>query len=249
MARRSKFQAARSTEQRYQSQLTRVARVIGNIIQPYIEAGGTVPRLPQLMEALRAYGESLGPWATRVADEMLRSVAAQSRRAFKQENKRLTEGFREMMASSEVGLTQQVLLREQVTLIKSLPTKAGERVQTMATEAVMNGSRGAEIERELLRSGEVTEARARLIARTEVAKAQSTLTEARAKAAGSNAYIWRTAEDEAVRESHAEMEGQVVLWDSPPTLSDGTVTHAGQIYNCRCFAEPIFTDDETNPSE
>jgi uncharacterized protein with gpF-like domain len=36
------------------------------------------------------------------------------------------------------------------------------------------------------------------------------------------------------------MEGVPVRWDQPPTLSDGTVTHAGQIYNCRCWPEPIL---------
>ena len=93
---------------------------------------------------------------------------------------------------------------------------------------------------EIARSGEVTESRAMLIARTEVARANSMITEARAASVGSTHYIWRTAEDERVRESHAEMEGQVVAWDTPPTLSDGTTTHAGQIYQCRCYAEPII---------
>jgi uncharacterized protein with gpF-like domain len=66
------------------------------------------------------------------------------------------------------------------------------------------------------------------------------ITQARASQVDSTHYIWRTAEDESVRESHAEMEGQVVAWNDPPTLSDGTTTHAGQIYNCRCYPEPII---------
>lgn len=243
MARQSKHQAPRNAESRYSIALRRVARVIGSMIEPHID-GWIVVGMEELQAALRMYSRALDPWARRVANEMLTSVRANSERAWRAESRRFTTGYRGEMANAQVGLTQQVLLREQVDLITSLPTKAGERVQTLATEAMMNGSRGPEIERELMRSGEVTEARARMIARTEVAKAQSVMTEARSRAAGSDAYIWRTAQDEAVRESHSEMEGQTVRWDSPPTLSDGTTTHAGQIYNCRCFAEPIFPDVE-----
>lgn len=239
---RSKFQEPKGVEQDYSRKLRMVARVVGQLASHYI-VGSTIPFPKQLDAAMKAYSESLGPWAVKVAWEMLSRTSASSRRAFTASQKSLTQGFNETMATSQVGMTQQVLLREQVDLIKSLPLVAAERAQTLATEAMMNSSRGSEIERELMRTGEVTESRARLIARTEVAKANSTLTEARAKAVGSNAYIWRTAGDEAVRESHAEMEGQVVTWDNPPTLSDGTTTHAGQIYNCRCFAEPIFPGD------
>jgi uncharacterized protein with gpF-like domain len=46
-----------------------------------------------------------------------------------------------------------------------------------------------------------------------------------------------------VRESHKAMNGKFVRWDSPPTLSDGTTTHAGQIYNCRCYPDPVLPED------
>jgi SPP1 gp7 family putative phage head morphogenesis protein len=86
----------------------------------------------------------------------------------------------------------------------------------------------------------VTESRAMLIARTEVAKANASINEARALSVGSEGYIWRTAGDADVRESHAEMDGQYVAWSDPPTLSDGTTTHAGAIYNCRCYSESVL---------
>ena len=81
-----------------------------------------------------------------------------------------------------------------------------------------------------------------LIARTEVARTASGLTEARARHVGSDGYFWRTAKDADVRDSHRQMEGKFVKWNEPPTLSDGTVTHAGQIYNCRCYAEPVINE-------
>ena len=107
---------------------------------------------------------------------------------------------------------------------------------------MIESTRAADIAAEILRTSDVTEASARRIARTEVARAASVLTESRAVYAGSEGYIWRTSGDGNVRDSHAEMNGKYVRWDTTPRLSDGTVTHAGQIYNCRCFADPVLPD-------
>jgi len=38
------------------------------------------------------------------------------------------------------------------------------------------------------------------------------------------------------------MEGKVIAFNDPPTLSDGTTTHAGQSFNCRCYPEIIVPD-------
>jgi len=87
----------------------------------------------------------------------------------------------------------------------------------------------------------VTTSRAMTIARTETAKAASIVTEVRAKEVGATHYIWRTAGDSDVRESHAEMEGEVCEYDNPPIV-DGEPLNPGMIYNCRCYAEPIIPD-------
>lgn len=238
---RSPYQPPRVAEKRYEAQLRRVARVVGGIIQPYVD-GATIPQLDALLKALADYSEAIGPWAARVSAEMLRAAAAKDKAAFRAQNRRLTQGFREVMGDAAVGRESARLLQEQVTLIKSLPTKAGERAQQLARDGMIGSRRAEDVAADIANIGDVTEARAMLIARTETAKSSSTLTQARATAVGADSYIWRTAQDESVRESHAEMEGEVVRWDSPPTLSDGTTTHAGQIYNCRCYPEPIFSD-------
>ena len=50
-------------------------------------------------------------------------------------------------------------------------------------------------------------------------------------------YIWRTRRDGKVRSRHAEREGQIFAWDSPPPGG-----HTGEDYNCRCTAEPYIPD-------
>jgi len=51
-------------------------------------------------------------------------------------------------------------------------------------------------------------------------------------------YTWHTVGDGNVRPSHAERNGKVYSWDSPP--DDG---HPGEAYNCRCTAEDVKSKD------
>jgi SPP1 gp7 family putative phage head morphogenesis protein len=89
------------------------------------------------------------------------------------------------------------------------------------------------------------EYQARRIARTETAKAQAALTQTRAQNLGINWYVWRT-----VRDSHRHMEGVLVPWGNPPNpealIGKETTTgpyHAGNTFNCRCYAEPLIDID------
>lgn len=232
-AKQPKFRAPKTAEGEYNRQLRAVAKQVGHLIGLY-QNGASL--LPGLTDALAIYAAALEPWAQKVAAKMLESVSKTNYRHWKAESQALGK---ELRADPNIAVAR-LLQAEQVALIKSLPIEAGTRAQDLAFQAATGGRRADEVAAEIARSGEVTASRATLIARTEVAKANSTITQARAADVGANKYIWRTADDEAVRESHAEMEGVVVDWDDPPTLSDGTTTHAGQIYNCRCYPEPII---------
>ena len=113
-------------------------------------------------------------------------------------------------------------------------------MQELALKAVVAGTRSDSIRDEILRNNEVTLNRATLIARTETAKAVSNLTQARAEQAGVTHYIWRTMEDEAVRSSHAELDGKVFAFNNPPFIEGEGNHHPGDFPNCRCYAEPII---------
>lgn len=242
MAKRSKFQSPVNAEKEYERALKRVARLTGGIIEPHIN-GAKLEDEAAMVAQLSAYANSQAfkSWSNRTAAKMLASVSASSYRALASTSQTISRELRRGVANTAVMLKTQQLQAEQVALIKSLPIEAGQRAQQLALSAITGGRRPDEVAEELMRTEQVTASRATLIARTESAKASSVLTQARAVSIGSDSYIWRTTEDGDVRESHAEMEGEVVQWSQPPTLSDGTTTHAGQIYNCRCFAEPIFT--------
>lgn len=154
----------------------------------------------------------------------------------------MSRELRKEIQTAPTGQLFQALLNEQVTLIKSIPLDAAQRVHDLTIKGLEDSTRASEIAKEIERSGEVATSRANLIARTEVARTASTLTQSRAEHVGSEGYIWRTSGDSDVRHSHKQMNGKFVRWDSPPTLSDGTTTHAGQIYNCRCYPEPVLPE-------
>lgn len=75
--------------------------------------------------------------------------------------------------------------------------------------------------------------KAELLARDQVGALEAKVAQERAQEAGVPRYIWRTQNDERVREEHDAREGQSFEWDKPP--SDG---HPGEPPNCRCWAEP-----------
>lgn len=224
----------------YAGQLRKVAQQVGAIIDGF--QPGDPETVPTITDMLAKYAEMLIPWATATASRMLGEVNRRDEQAWFSHANDISRALREEIRNAPTGALLQERLAEQVTLIKSLPLDAAKRVHELTLAGIEDGTRAKEIAKEIARSGEVSMNRANLIARTEVARTASALTQARAEHIGSEGYIWRTSKDSDVRHSHKEMEGKYVRWDTPPKLSDGTVTHAGQIYNCRCYPEPVIPE-------
>lgn len=172
---------------------------------------------------------------------MLADVRNRDEAAWNAHAKLISVGMRRELVYAPTGDIYDQLMREQVKLIKSLPLEAAGRVHDIATGLLFKGERPDRLMAEILRTGEVTEARARLIARTETSRAASNFMQARAQWVGSEGYIWRGVRDMRERTSHYEMEGKYVRWTTPPTL-DGLTGHAGCLPNCRCWAEPVLPD-------
>jgi len=198
--------------------------------------------LPTIEQLLQRYAEALTPWAERTAAEMLTEVNRRDETAWMQYSTDLSRALRHEIRTAPTGATMQALMAEQVTLIKSIPLDAAQRVHRLTIEGIEDSTRASEISKAIQASGDVAKSRADLIARTEVARTASTLTEARALHVGSPGYFWRTSGDGDVRESHREMEGKFVAWSDPPML-DGMKGHAGQFPNCRCYPEPVIPED------
>lgn len=195
-----------------------------------------------LENLLRRYSETISPWAEAVASRMIAEVDARDRETWNRASRQMGEQLRSDLRHAPTGGVIRTRLSEQVTLIKSLPIEAAQRVHELTIEGIANGTRAKEIAVEIMRSGEVSKARATLIARTEVSRTATELTRARALHVGSTHFIWRTVGDSDVRPTHRALNGKVFRWDDPPECDPGHHALPGAIWNCRCYPEPILTD-------
>lgn len=242
MAKRKPFKPSAAAEAQFNRALKKVARVSGHLVESHID-GATITNEPEMQRALKEYSKLITPWARNQSAKMLLQVSKSNRKAYTNKSKAIGLALKLNVAESNVDQVAAALMHEQVKLIQSIPLQAGERAQALALEAVYNGTRASEIAEELKRTTSVTESRATLIARTETARANASLTQARAVSVGAKAYIWRTTMDGAERDSHRKMNGKYIEYDDPPTLEDGTTGHAGTFPNCRCYQDVQFDEE------
>jgi SPP1 gp7 family putative phage head morphogenesis protein len=247
------FKASVSAENQFARALRRVAQIAAHVVEVHTHQGH-IWQEAEMMRQLRDYSERIEPWARRQSAKMLAAVNRKNKTAYqraantrvqKQQAKKIGKILKQTVAEAEAGRVASTLMDEQVFLIKSIPLKAGFRAQYLARQAVYEGRRAgnvSQIIQEMDRAGEVSESDAMRIARTEVARSNAVITEARAVAVGAQGYIWRTTMDGAERDSHAKMNGKYVPYNKPPTLSDGTTGHAGTFPNCRCYQDPVFDE-------
>lgn len=242
---RRAFKSARKVERQYTASLRRVARHIDEIIRSISPTGEmTMEALAAVDSALARYADVINPWARAVASRMVAEVAARDEAAWFEVSRKMGRALRKEIDTAPTGQVMRERLAEQVKLITSLPREAAERVRTLANEGIVQGTRPAELAKEILRTGEVTESRAILIARTETSRTATELTRARAEHVGSTHFIWRTSGDSDVRPSHKKLDGKIFRWDQPPECDPGHHALPGGIWNCRCWPETILPEDD-----
>lgn len=161
----------------------------------------------------------------------------------------MAESMHDTVWTQPEGEALRSFLDSQTHLITSLPLDAARQIQAMALEVVVNGERYNQIAEAIMSVRDMTKASAERIARTEVARTSAGLTQVRAMSVGSPGYFWRTAEDGNVRPIHRRLANKFILWSKPPiAAANGTRAHAGCIYNCRCWAEPVLPGVNTTDS-
>jgi len=151
---------------------------------------------------------------------------------------------------SNQGMAYRNIIEENATKIRTLPLNVSEYVTKQVSKMSIEGKRSSDIAKEIIKQfPSHTKANAKLIARTETSKASTALTRVRSEELGTDWYVWRTSEDQRVRSSHAHMEDVLCQFskDPSPELLDGLPSEGyyapGEIYNCRCYAEPLISLD------
>ena len=156
--------------------------------------------------------------------------------------------------------------REQVTLI----SKASQDMLDTVARRIRDGVKAGRNAREVTAMINadlpgISYRRARIIARDQTAKLNSSLTQGRMADAGLETYIWDTAQDERVRgnptgryanaiPSHFMMQGKLCRWDDPTVwfengewvkrAPDAPYFHPGMAIMCRCVAVPNWDELE-----
>lgn len=144
-----------------------------------------------------------------------------------------------LSGSDRLSSAVRLKMQENVDLITSLPMEYLDEVRTMVAENLAEGLRWEAIADNIEQRGDVSESRAKLIARDQTSKMNAAFNEVRQTELGIEEYEWQTSDDERVRDSHREKEGQTFRWDDPP---DDT-GHPGEDIQCRCTAIPIINLD------
>ena len=150
-----------------------------------------------------------------------------------------------------IGGEVEYQVRRNAEMIRTLPLDISRNITQYIEGEAIKGRRASDIAFEIQeRFPQNVKAKARLIARTEVSKTSTALTKARSEEIGVRWYVWRTSEDQRVRKSHDHMDGVLVSWRDPPSpeklAGERPVGnyHAGCIFNCRCYPEPLLNVDD-----
>lgn len=130
---------------------------------------------------------------------------------------------------------------DNTALIRDIDRTLLDDVAALLIRAQAEGMTARTAGAELSKRTGIALRRARFIARNEIATINAALTKQRQTGAGVREFIWRTSQDERVRDEHAALEGTRWRWDAPPP--EGV---PGQPIGCRCTAEPVL--DEIAPT-
>lgn len=120
-----------------------------------------------------------------------------------------------------------------IALINSIPQQYLDRVEQAVMASLQAGTLNTTLADDLLRIEGVTKNRAKMIARDQLGKINSRLSQIRQQSLGVTHYFWSTSHDERVRDRHRRWDGDRIAWDTPTI--DG---HPGQAIQCRCTAIP-----------
>jgi SPP1 gp7 family putative phage head morphogenesis protein len=210
-----------------------------------------------LFDFLRDPGIDPDQYAELIARQMVSATLKQNAQgwraaAAKSTKSRLISRLLQDELQGTVGLEVRRLVRENALLIRSLPQTIAGKTAAYIAEQQQRGVRSETIEAEL-RKRDIPATSARLIARTETAKAETALTRARAQDIGIEWYQWATSEDQRVRHSHELMDGVLCRFNDAPAPEAlagerSTLGHypPGGTPNCRCLALPLVSLDEVS---
>lgn len=244
------WQPRRRIEKNYRNALMRAMRKLHGYIDSLHDPVEILKRMKQFSIS-KAFSDYAQMEAMRMVTHLFTDAGRTWRQAAKKNSKGriIFEALKKEMRGP-IGGDIRFQIERNAELIKSLPGDIAKHVNEHILSESMKGTRASDIADQIKSYfPHEVKTRANLIARTEVGKTSTALTEARSRHMGVNWYVWNTSEDQRVRKSHRLMDKVLVNWNDPPSpealaheKSYGHYQAAG-IWNCRCFPAPIIDLD------
>jgi len=130
--------------------------------------------------------------------------------------------------------------------IKKFSVKQIKTIRKEVQQAYFSGNRYQNMVKTIQHNYEVTESKAKFLARNETRLMSAKFNEARMTSAGAKGYIWTTVGGtpaHPVREGHKRLNGKRFTFANPPIVDEKTGRRAnpGEDYNCRCRAKVVFS--------
>ena len=232
-----------------------IGRIVKRILAPirqeasleeWLQSIAERSQAADVQEASNLLAQNMVRWASIRNAKSWREAAAKSQKS--RELYRLLQ--HEMQGP--VGIQVQRLIQDNAGYISSVPLDAARVLVDEVARAQQSGARASTISKMLkTRFPQLLKSRVHLISRTETAKASTALTQARCEELSLDWYVWKTSEDQRVRESHRKMDGVLCSWVDPPDPEalvgvKSTLGHyaAGSCPNCRCLIMPLLSIDD-----
>lgn len=113
-----------------------------------------------------------------------------------------------------------------------------KKLRGIVQDHATKGLRAESLIKKIKRRFDVSQSRAKFIARQETRLVMSKFRETRYQDAGTKGYVWKTVlgtPAHPVRPLHAKLDGKFFKWDNPPVTNvNGNRNHPGEDFNCRC---------------
>lgn len=265
-------------ERQYRGQLFALIRLMAEAVADEI-----LPVLKQEHQNFTADHDFMDVWSDRILTALARAATKFTTAIFEQQIKRLAASTISMAEAattsaflksvnkavgvdlarviSNEGITDYVSLavEENVNLIKSIQTTYFDRVQSTVLNGVRTGAHPTKIAKQLSELTGVTQQRAKIIARDQMAKINSDIMSKRQQQSGISYFKWITSKDRRVSGNPtgeyptakikcyeiAKMDvgfgPGVFKWSAGAKYGGESKLYPGRAHiNCRCTASPVF---------
>lgn len=257
--------ASKQLEVRYRNELDALLKLMLNI------ALDELRKETPINDALPDYFKSLTAKMNRIFDKLdsidLGSIASSistrivgtanrvnAERFDKQASKMFGIDLKGALASSGQAVRDQLEIDRQLnaSLIKSVATEFKQEIADTIMANVQSGERSTNLITQIKERYNVSQSRAKLIARDQTSKLNGSLVKARSEALGVKTYIWSCVMDERARDDHKAMNGKLCKLNDDTVYSDdngetwksrksigGYIGKPTEDYQCRCSMLPI----------